>query len=310
MDKSRSENTHEACRVDDALWLLQHGDLVGSIKLIAPQIAAHSADARAWALWAELSRMRGRIEVAKQAANRALELDPHSGWAFVERSRVLLAQGDVAGALGSFEEAFVAGHEKGEWIQEWVALLWKQGDYERASEVALAYCENRPKHARAWFILGYSLEQSAHLPSAVQAYQRCRKLDGQFPSINTSLARVFLEMGNFPRASFHIDEAIVDEPECAIMWFTLAKIYQSRGHTGSAEIAIERSLALAPDCPESLLLYAQILRAHSRWREAEELIARSVVLLRRSGSSPETISSAVGSIMTGADMQQMSGLTK
>ncbi|MCA8306869.1 tetratricopeptide repeat protein [Burkholderia seminalis] len=284
MDASRSENSHEARRVDDALWLLRHGDLVGSSELIEPQIAAQSVDAQTWALWAELCRMRGRIDVAKQATNRALELDPCNGWAFVERSRVLLAQGDVAGALDCFEQAFDAGHAQGEWMREWVVLLWKQRDYERASEVALAYCENQPKHAQAWFILGYSLEQSGHLPSAVQAYQRCRKLDGQFPSVNTSLARVFLEMGDFPSASFHIEEAIVDEPESAIAWFTLARVYQSRGHTESAEIAIERSLALAPDCADSLLLHAQILREAGRWSEADALIERAAELAPADGA--------------------------
>ncbi|WP_175907819.1 tetratricopeptide repeat protein [Burkholderia seminalis] len=278
MDAHFSENPYELRRVDDALWLLRHGDLVGSSELIEPQIAAQSVDAQTWVLWAELCRMRGRIDVAKQATNRALELDPRSGWAFVERSRVLLAQGDVAGALDCFEQAFAAGHAQGEWIREWVVLLWKQRDYERASEVALAYCENQPKHAQAWFILGYSLEQSGYLPSAVQAYQRCRKLDGQFPSVNTSLARVFLEMSDFPSASFHIEEAIVDEPESAIAWFTLARVYQARGQTESAEIAIERSLALAPDCPDSLLLHAQILLEASRWSEADVLIERAAAL--------------------------------
>ncbi|WP_367190234.1 tetratricopeptide repeat protein [Burkholderia sp. Ed8] len=284
MDAHFSENPYELRRVDDALWLLRHGDLVGSSELIEPQIAAQSVDAQTWVLWAELCRMRGRIDVAKQATNRALELDPRSGWAFVERSRVLLAQGDVAGALDCFEQAFAAGHAQGEWIREWVVLLWKQRDYERASEVALAYCENQPKHAQAWFILGYSLEQSGHLPSAVQAYQRCRKLDGQFPAVNTSLARVFLEMSDFPSASFHIEEAIVDEPESAIAWFTLARVYQARGQTESAEIAIERSLALAPDCPDSLLLHAQILREASRWSEADALIEQAAELAPADGA--------------------------
>ncbi|RQU99229.1 hypothetical protein DF047_35430 [Burkholderia cenocepacia] len=284
MDVSRRENLPETRPVDDALWLLRHGDLVGSSELIEPQIAAQSADAQAWALWAEICRMRGRIDVARQATNRALELDPRSGWAFVERSRVLLAQGDVAGALDCFEQAFAAGHAQGDWIREWVVLLWKQHDYERASELALAYCENQPKHANAWFILGYSLEQSGHLPSAVQAYQRCRKLDGQFPSVNTSLARVFLEMSDFPSASFHIEKAIVDEPESEIAWFTLARVYQSRGQTESAEIAIERSLALAPDCPDSLLLHAQILREASRWSEADALIERAAELAPADGA--------------------------
>ncbi|WP_186027491.1 tetratricopeptide repeat protein [Burkholderia gladioli] len=276
MHTSRNENTDETRRVDDALWLLRHGDLVGSIELIEPEVVAHSADARVWVLWAELCRMRGKTEVAKQATARALELDPWSEWAFVERSRVLLAEGDVVAALGSFEQAFATGHAHGEWMREWVVLLWKRRDYTRASEVALAYCENRPTHAQAWFILGYSLEQSAHLPSAVQAYQRCRKLDRQYPAISTSLARVFLRMGDLPSASFHIEKAIVSEPECAIAWFTLAQIYQSRGHTGSAEIAIERSLALDPDRTESQVVHAQILRARSLGREADALIERAV----------------------------------
>ncbi|MEK7961147.1 tetratricopeptide repeat protein [Burkholderia contaminans] len=284
MDASRRDNPRETRRVDDALWLLRHGDLVGSSELIEPEIAAQCADAQTWVLWAELCRMRGRTDVAKQATTRALELDPRSGWAFVERSRALLAQGDVAGALDCFEQAFAAGHAQGEWTREWVVLLWKQRDYERASEVALAYCEDQPKHAQAWFILGYSLEQSAHFPSAVQAYQRCRKLDGQFPAVNTSLARVFLEMGDLPSASFHIEEAIVDEPESAIAWYTLARVYQSRRQTESAEIAIERSLALAPDCPESLLLHAQILREASRWSEADERIERAVELAPTDGA--------------------------
>lgn len=91
-------------------------------------------------------------------------------------------------------------------------------------------------------------------------------------------------MGDFPSAAFHIEEAIVDEPESAIAWFTLARIYQSRGHTASAEIAIERSLALAPYCPDSLLLHAQILREAARWSEAEVLIGRAAELAPADGA--------------------------
>ncbi|WP_186157575.1 tetratricopeptide repeat protein [Burkholderia gladioli] len=283
MDASRCENSRKTRWVDEALWLLRHGDLVGASELIERQIAAQSTDARTWSLWAELCRMRGRLEVANHASSRALELDPDSGWAFVEKSRVLLAQGDVDGALGNFERAFDTDHAKGKWMREWVMLLLKQHDYERAGEVALAYCENQPKRAQAWFILGYSLERGGHLSAAIEAYNRCRMLDSRFRFVNVSLARVFLMMGDIPSASFRIEEAIAGEPADSIAWFTKARIYQSRRQTEAAEIAIERALALAPDCPESLLLYAQILREAGRWSEANSLVERAIELALTDG---------------------------
>lgn len=90
--------------VTEAHALLQSGNLQKAER-ICQALLAETADAAAYRLLAEISRIRHKLPEALQYARRALELDPKQPDSLFCRGTLLLQSGDIDGAIEHLDRA-------------------------------------------------------------------------------------------------------------------------------------------------------------------------------------------------------------
>ncbi|WP_156441141.1 tetratricopeptide repeat protein [Burkholderia sp. ABCPW 14] len=269
-----SEHRNSVDLVDIA-WLLDHGDVVGASELLISRQAWAASDPHELVLWARVMSLRGRHGDASDALARALQIAPTSVDAHVEYARLTLNGGDSAGALVWFRNAYEFAEPSSSWVLEWVKLLTRHAQHERAAAVADRYCQAKPADAEGWFWFGYALQLADRLPEALDAYLRCGRVLPDRPMLRNNLAALYLQMQEYDLARFYAEEALTDDPYNALAWNNLAAAHLKRGEVDAAECAVERALALKPEHPVALQTFSYVCKEHQRWNQSVAAIERA-----------------------------------
>jgi choline-sulfatase len=245
----------------------------------------------------------GRLEEARTAYAKAIELRPEIPENYWRRGTLSWKLGDRAGAERDFRESLDrdATFEEGRLAlarllsdtgrsADAIGVL---GNAETASEkAALAeahigssrYDEARavleealklePENTRALALLGPLYGRAGDLPRAAQTLEKAVALGETSPEIRRNLALVYSQQGNVKRAVSELQKASEDAPSDASIWFALGNAYL-RGENGiRAAPAFERALALKADWPEAIFNLALAYQSTGQPQKAAGLYRR------------------------------------
>ncbi len=151
---------------------------------------------------------------ARQAAEKALELDPSLAEAHTSVALVLLIfQWDFPGAEREFLRA-IELNPRYPYAHQWYAeLLWATGRYEEAVKEIRKGLELEPFTPILHVNLGMALMYQKHIVEAEQEYRKTLDADPNFPIAHYGYAQVLILQGRFNEAVTELEKIIQLIPE-------------------------------------------------------------------------------------------------
>lgn len=263
---------------------LEAGELIEASEMLADWLVRSPDDVDALALQAQLLRLCGRYQDAKQWLDRALAAVPTHARACVEAARLAVQTGASDDALDWFERADRAMPDATDWLAEWAGLAHAMQRTERAAAVAARWCERAPESAQAWFALGLAHQEAGTLDAALAAYERARSLDANVPMLLNNLSALHYTRGEYDAALNIGRQALRAEPNHYLAWTNLANIWLKLLEPTKALIAARRAAALAPDFGLAQLALSNAARESQSWSEAFNAIVHAAKV---SGAEPK-----------------------
>ncbi len=162
-----------------------------------------------------------RYERAREAAQRALAIDPTMGRAYA-------ALGSASGSIFRWQEA--------------------SDYYERAHELA-------PNYASGWQWYGTHLAEMGRKDEGLAALERALELDPVSRIINNNYAETLRGAGRTEEAVKHFEYAISLDPEFDLHWWGLGYAHLEVGHFPEARVAFRAYAQLSGEKSELLMTW-------------------------------------------------------
>jgi tetratricopeptide (TPR) repeat protein len=223
----------------DALHLLgvlahQRGDHLRAAELITRALGINGNAAPYHANLAEVHRALGRLDLARAACQKALELQPDYPEVINNLGLILLAQGQLDDALLHFRRA--------------VNL--------------------RPGHAMAWNNLGNALRAKGDKSSARDHFRQAVALEPHLAEAHSNLGQICLELKELDESLRHCQEAVHLRPHFAEAQSNLGNVLRELGRLQEAKAAYAEALRLNPALAMVRNNIGQALQEESRLDEA------------------------------------------
>jgi tetratricopeptide (TPR) repeat protein len=187
-------------------------------------------------------RAEGRLDEAREAANRALTLSPECAPAWFNLGAVQTSQGETGLGIASYRKAV----------------------------------ELEPGFARAWSNLGATLGEGGDKTGELEAYLHAAYAGPDLAPVWSNLGTAFMEAGELAEAASACRRAVEADPHFAPGWNNLANALQRQGELEDAVAACERALTLAPALAEAWGTLGSILHGLRRYDEADEAHRRAL----------------------------------
>jgi len=202
-------------------------------------------DVRYWTYRAGVLANVGRVEVAQQAIERALALDPDAAGALAQRSVILIARQEEAQALADARRAVERAPES---APARIALSYAhqaRAELKLAREVLREAVERAPDDALAWARLAEIELSSGNLDAAEDAAEQATALAPELG--RTQMVRGFAELVRIDieeaKTAFERAIALDSANPLARLGLGLARIRQSDLDEGRREIEIAAGLS-------------------------------------------------------------------
>ncbi|MEE8370972.1 MAG: tetratricopeptide repeat protein, partial [Sphingomonadales bacterium] len=179
-------------------------------------------------------KAKERLEKGRQAALRALEIDPGMGRAYI--------------ALGSVSDSLFQWKEAGKY-------------YERGLELA-------PEYATGWQWYGSLLADLGRYDEALAAYEKALELDPVSRIIHNNYAEALRGAGRTSEAIKHFEYAITLHPDFGFNYFGLAMTHLEAGNHAESRAALRADPSLAGEELNLLLAWIDRVEAFATTGEA------------------------------------------
>ena len=163
----------------------------------------------------------GRLEKGRQAALRALEINPEMGRAYV-------SLGSIANSLFRFPEAL--------------------GYFERGLELA-------PEYATGWQWYGTFLGEMGRHEEGLKAQERALELDPVSRIINNNYAESLRAAGRTEDAIKHVEYALTLDPDFIFHHLSLTTIHLDAGNFSEARAALRAAAQISEENLDSILAW-------------------------------------------------------
>jgi serine/threonine protein kinase/Tfp pilus assembly protein PilF len=223
---------------------------------------------------------------AKEAANKALDLDDNLGEAHASLGLALSLEEDTLGAEKEYLKAIELNPGYA-YAHYWYSLLlgetgrheeslrelktayeldplsvvilvnlsskrWESGDSLQALELIERALDIEPTRMATYSTFGRGLRMSGRLEDAVAIYQRAIQIDSTYSSAYNQLCYTYNEMGDFERAiksADHYVQSLPDEPDA---YDTRGDIYAYNGRLNKAIENYQQAIKVDPEFGTSL----------------------------------------------------------
>ena len=107
--------------------------------------------------------------------------------------------------------------------------LIAQGNFTTAAQSGEQLLQQNNEHTRTRFLTAYAYQMSAQIDKAIVLYQGLIADNPSMPEPRNNLAMIYLEQGDYDRASQLLVEAINTHPSYATAYENLSRIYKPIG---------------------------------------------------------------------------------
>jgi len=161
----------------------------------AVQYGFATDSAAAWLLTARMLFRQELAAPASSAAQHAVELDPHIPLAHRLLGEILLANGDLPGALTELQKEITVDPLDGETYNRMGDVYLRSGQIARAQQVLDRAVLLEPNASGPYILLGKTLLEEKDPVTAIMYLERAAKIDPSNSMIHMLLGRAFADAG-------------------------------------------------------------------------------------------------------------------
>ncbi|MBI3416642.1 MAG: tetratricopeptide repeat protein, partial [Verrucomicrobia bacterium] len=250
--------------------------------------AAISADPRwhgNWELKAQILLKQHRLAEAREAALKAIELEPHCATAQSYLADVLQEQGQLTEAEARYRQALELEPFEATFHLNLGTVYNARQQLGSAEQAFRKAIELRPDFALAYRNLGNVLADGHQFAQATAALRKATELDANDAAAHTGLGMVFHERAQFDEAERYYRKAIELDPKDSAPHNNLGNIFrEARGKLDEAEKFYRQAIVLSPDDGEPYLGLGMVELARGNLAEAERLARKALALSPESSS--------------------------
>jgi tetratricopeptide (TPR) repeat protein len=246
-----------------ASYFESHGDNVRALDLVDAIIAGSDAPVKKWAFNLKgivLSNLQC-FERAREAVERAIQLDPEFAAAYNTKGIVLHNQGNHADALTAYEHALSLDSEGHSILLNRAIEL---GDVQRVDDAEQAFDElirQTPGDTEIHFAKGRMLEDNQRLEGAVSAFDAAITIDPRHRDAQYEKGRVLIAMNELAKAYAANEEALKIDPAFAQAYINRAALKLIDKKFDEALVDANTAIALDGQSSEAYLTKGAILLA-------------------------------------------------
>ena len=204
-------------------------------------------------------------EKAKEAYEKAIELDPKDARAYNNLANVYYEEKDYEKAKEAYEKAIELDPNFAGAYNNLGILYYKEKDYEKAKEAYEKAIELDPNFAIAYFNLANVYDEEKDYEKAKEAYEKAIELDPKYAKAYNNLGILYYEEKDYEKAKEAYEKAIELDPNNAIAYNNLANVYDEEKDYEKAGLiyysikeydkAIERFEKLIENDKENTIVY-------------------------------------------------------
>jgi Tfp pilus assembly protein PilF len=148
-----------------------------------------------------------RTAQARSLFARAVEIDPEYPEGYNNLGHTYYREGNYPRALGLFRKALSINPRSADALNNIAVILCAQGNYEEGAKVFRKAAECNPYDPSTRYNLGLALARIGKTAEAEEALLAALAINPALGSVHERLARLYVEIGDSRRASFHAARA-------------------------------------------------------------------------------------------------------
>jgi tetratricopeptide (TPR) repeat protein len=171
-----TDESHVAKLIQQAESCLNKGELAQARRLYAEICRTNENDPHAWLMFGAINGELGNVEVARNALERAIALDPANAEAHLSLAHLFRAKGQPAEAMASASRSVEADAK---FVEGWLfiaAIAGQAADGPRAEEASNKAIALAPERVEAHVNLGNVLLATGRAPQAEETFRKALEL--------------------------------------------------------------------------------------------------------------------------------------
>ncbi|WP_176785922.1 tetratricopeptide repeat protein [Propionivibrio dicarboxylicus] len=231
-----------------------------------------------WCALGAAYRRLAKMELAKNAYEKAILLDSGYAQAWSNLGEWFLVKGNAQDALARCERALVLNPRLLEASNNRVAALYELGRFADAEEAARRAIELHPTEAALHVNMGNVLLHTGKARQAVKSFQRALECNSACLEAHLNLATLFGERHHLGESLLFLEREIAIKGESAQRLAALALAQQAKGDMAGAEESCSKVLKMQPGNVSALITMAGCLSARADHRGANAMQEKALVI--------------------------------
>jgi serine/threonine-protein kinase len=235
----------------------------------------------------------GEREVARQALDQALALEPANAGALRTLGRLLEAEGRPKEAEAAFTRAVVAAPDDGDLRVGLGAFLFTAGRYEEAEAAFREAARLSPDNPVPWSNLGGAQHMLGRFADAASSLQKSLEIAPN-AVVYSNLGTAYFFQGLYPQAASAFEKAVELSPNNGTMWRNMADSYRPMaGREAESRDAYTRAAQLLREelegRPDDASLRAELAVCLARLGRTKEALREVATVAASKPSEPGTL---------------------
>jgi uncharacterized protein (TIGR02466 family) len=252
--------------------MASRGDVKGAVELMETALRFRPDCVAALNGIALLSLRLGRLETAKAACGRSLEVEPNNAPTHFNRGRIEDASGHPENAVIAYNRVLELKPGFSAARLQLAVVLHKLGRLEEAIVAYESIPAGDPGQSVAQFNLGMLHQERGELADAAGFYARASEIDQNNAAPRLQLGNVLFAMGRLDQAIDAYRQALARKPDAAETHGNLAKALWAGGDSVGALAACDAGLRVRPGDTAIMAFKAILLRETGDASAASALI--------------------------------------
>jgi tetratricopeptide (TPR) repeat protein len=162
------------------------------------------------------------------------------------QAKAAQSQGDIAGAIGKYEEILRASPRLAAAYNNLGALYFRQREYRKAATVLEQGLKVDPAMTSASALLGISLFEMGEYDKARPHLEAALRANTHDINAQMFLAKDLTKLGDYQQAAVRLQQLAIQQPKNQEIWYLLARVYMKLSEQSLAKMnAIDPNSALA-----------------------------------------------------------------
>jgi len=195
--KNAQQESQDSAKERRALELINQGKLIEAEEIYEKLVKKGACSHIAYGNLAAIYGLKGRKLEMIKLLRKALEIQPDYPDAHINLGTALKENGDLNGAIASFQQALNINPNYPEAHNNLGNALKKQGDLNGAIASFQQALKLKPSYLEAHINLGNALHEQGDLIAGIECFENALKLKPSYPEAHWNLSLVQLLSGNY-----------------------------------------------------------------------------------------------------------------